>query len=40
MPGRRAHDILTEESLDDWPDFDVLGDEESESDPEDDPEAA
>jgi hypothetical protein len=40
MPGHRAHDILSDESWDDWDDFDLPGDEEPEQDSDDDPEAA
>ena len=40
MPGRSAQDILSDENWDDWADADLFDDEESELDPDDDPEAA
>jgi hypothetical protein len=40
MPGHRAQDILSDENWDDWPDFELLGDEEQELDSNDDPEVA
>ena len=40
MPGQRAQEILSGENWDDWPDLDLLGEENPEPDPDDEPDAA